>query len=199
MTLGLLGLVVLAALGGCSLDYEDSIAPETLAESIPDLVLENMEHVIVSDGRITARLEASHAVEYDKRNETSLQDVHFREIGKDGEVQTEVWADRAVWHRDTENAEATGDIYLYSHKEKAEVLAQSLHWTKADRVLEADPGDDVLLRRDDGSELEGTGFRADFRRSEVRLGAARGVYVYGEEDKKTETGPEPGEANAQSF
>jgi LPS export ABC transporter protein LptC len=174
---------LLATLAGCSLDYEEAMVRETMADTIPDLVLYNLEHVIVSDGKVIARLEAARALQYDKRNETQLEDVHFRELDDQGQVQTEVWADRAVWHRDTEDAEATGDIYLYSNKEEASVLAQSLRWTKADRVLAAEPGDRVLLRREDGSELEGTSFRADFRSSEVHLDAARGVYVYEDQDE----------------
>jgi LPS export ABC transporter protein LptC len=149
-----------------------------------------MEHVMVRDGKVVGRLEATRAVQYEKRAQTLLEDVYFREYDRDGAVLTEVWADRAVWHTDTEDAEASGDIYLYSHRQEAEVLASSLAWTKGDRVLSAGPDDRVYLRKDDGSELEGTGFWADFRRSVIRLKAARGVYVYDEEGEESATAPE---------
>jgi len=188
-----LSLLILA-LAGCSLDYEEAMVRETMAESIPDLVLENMQHIIVQDGQIVARLEAGRAVQYEKRKEMLLDDVHFRELDDSGSVLTEVWADSAVWHTDTEDAEATGDIYVYSFKREAEVFAQTLTWKKKERVLSAGEDEQVVMRKEDGSELRGTGFTADFRRGEVRMKAARGVYVYGEESEGAgeATAPESG-------
>jgi LPS export ABC transporter protein LptC len=183
---------LLAGLAACSLDYDEAIVKETMAESVPDVVLRGLEHTVVNEGSVTARIEASTATQYEKRNQTLLEDVHFSEFGDTGEVQTEIWADRATWHSDTEDAEATGDIYVHSYKEKAEVYAGSITWKKQDRLLTAGANEEVVLRRDDGSELRGTGFSADFRRSEIRMKAAQGVYVYKDEQKKD--GEAPGAA-----
>jgi LPS export ABC transporter protein LptC len=183
-------LLAIAALciSACSLDYEDAMVQETMAESVPDVVLRNVEHNVVREGKVTAHLEATQATQYEKRNETLLENVYFRESSDEGELLTEMWADKATWHSDTEDAEASGDIYVHSFKEEAEVYAQSLRWKKADRTLVAGETEQVVLRRDDGSELRGTGFSADFRSNEIRLKAAHGVYIY-DEDKGTEATP----------
>lgn len=178
---------------GCSLDYEDAMIKETMAESIPDVVLSNVQHNLLREGKVTGRLEASRAVQYEKKNQTLLEDVHYREMDDEGAVQTEIWADRATWHSDTEDAEASGNIYVRSLKDEGEVFAPSLTWKKQDRLLAAGDGEEVVLRRDDGSELRGTGFNADFRRNEIRLRAARGVYVYEEGDEDGDGGDDGGE------
>lgn len=180
-------LAVCAA--GCSLDYEEAMVRETMAETIPDVVLHNARHSLVREGKITAQLDASRVVQYEKRSRALLEEVHFREMDDQGKVLTEIWADQAVWHTDTEDAEANGDIYVHSFKEEAEVFAQSLTWKKQERTLAAGPEELVILRRQDGSELRGTAFVADFRRNQVRMKAARGVYVY-EEEEENEGGTE---------
>lgn len=177
---GSLVFPLLLCLAGCSLDYEEAIVKETMSESIPDVVLNTMRHSLVREGKIVAVLEASRAVQYEKRNQTLLEEVHFQEMDDSGVVLTEIWTDEAVWHTDTEDAEATGDIYVYSFKEEAEVFAQSLSWKKQDRLLAAGAEEEVVLRREDGSELRGKGFVADFRRGDIKMNAARGVYVYEE-------------------
>jgi LPS export ABC transporter protein LptC len=198
---GAIPAFLLLCLAGCSLDYEEAMVQETMAESVPDVVLRNMQHSIVRDGNIVARLEATRAVQYEKRNETLLEGIHFREMDDQGELLTEIWADEAVWHTDTEDAEATGDIYVYSFKEKAEVFAKTLAWKKQDRVLSAGEAEEVVLRRDDGSELRGTGFSADFRRSEIKVKNASGVYVRKDEEKdggtdEDKAGGEAGDAKS---
>lgn len=175
--------VVLLLVCACSLDYEDAIVSEEMLESIPDTILYKLEHNLVRDGKIIATLEADYAEQFEKKSETYLESIHFREFDSEGEIVNEVFAEAALYHSDTENAEAMGELYINSIREEAEMFAQNLTWKKEERLLIGIPDEQVLLRKDDGSELAGYGFRADFRHKEIEFrGSARGTFVYEEED-----------------
>ena len=178
-----MGALVLLA-GACSFNYQEAMVKESLEESIPDTVLLNFKHYIYRNGIRTASIEADRAELYDKRKETLLEGVHLVEYDDAGEMVDEVWADRAVYHSDTGDADITGEIYLYSEREKAEMVAQSLHWNKEQRLLTSDPEETVSLRKDDGSRIEGVGFQADFRTNALSFSKrVEGVYVYDENEE----------------
>jgi LPS export ABC transporter protein LptC len=128
-------------------------------------------------------LEAQRAESYEKRQQIVLSGVSFREYNAQGELVSEAVADRAVFHTDSENASAKGAITIRSPGDEASLSADSLVWTREGRILEADPGATVRLVKEDGSYVEGSGFRADFRRRRLEFaGRIHGRYVW--EDEK---------------
>ena len=176
-------LCAFAAALGCSLDYEDALVQEDMAETIADVILTNFEHFIVKGGRIVAKIRADRAELYEKKQETILEGVYLQEFGDDGELINEAWADRAVYYSETEDAEVSGEIYLYSYREEAELVAQTLRWDEEGRRLTSDPEEVVHLRSEDGSELTGQGFEADFRNNILRFATgAQGVYTFEDEE-----------------
>lgn len=164
-------LTVLLCLGGCSLDYEEAGVAEDIAEEIPETVFIAFTHTIVDNGRTWVVLEAERAESYPKKKEVVLDKVSFREYDEQGEIVITGQAEKAVFHTDSENASLAGGIFIYSAPDEAGLYAESLTWTREGKILESGGENPVLLRKDDGSFMEGRLFRADLRRKEFRFAA----------------------------
>ena len=168
-------LVVVCA---CSLDYQEAIVEEKLSETLPDTVLIDFTHAMVQDNRVIAKIEAERAETYGQKHETLLLGVHFLEQNEHGDIVTEGWVDRAVYHTDTENSEISGSISFQSYSEGIHIYAEELSWKKEEKWLESSAEQTVRLERDDGSFVEGKGFSADFRRKLVKFRfGVKGQYV----------------------
>ena len=167
----------------CSLDYQQATVAESISDQIPETILFEFTHTVVSGGRVWVILEAQRAESYSERKEIVLQGVFFREYDEEGKLITEARADRAVFATGSENATVSGSIQIYSHEENASLQASRLSWVREGRRLVADDGQTVRLRKDDGSYVEGEGFSADFRRKRLEFSSrVRGSYVREEEE-----------------
>jgi LPS export ABC transporter protein LptC len=187
--LHLLVLCVLCSLFGCSLDYAQAEITEELSEEIPETVLTDFTHTVVENGRPEFVISADRAENFTERKQTVLFQVTFAEYDSDGSVVTEGVADRAVFFTDTENAELRGNISFYSASEEGRIEAQYLEWNREERRLTSNPADQVLLAKESGSQIRGTGFRADFTLKQIEFSgkaasteSVRGTYVSEEED-----------------
>jgi len=168
---------------GCSLNYEEAALEEQTSASIPDTVASNVIHRVNRDGRLSMQMEAARAETYNSTNTTVLTDAHFVEYDDKGKKATEGSAHRVVFHSDTENAEISGSVRVHSASEKGSVAAESLSWVKKIRKLSAAPDEMVLIQKDDGTYISGTGFTGDFQARQVTFsGPVRGRYVW--EEKK---------------
>jgi LPS export ABC transporter protein LptC len=177
----LLLALLLAALGGCSLSYEEARVGEELAAEIPETVMTDFTHTVVNGGRVWVKMAAERAASYGKTKRIVLDGVRFEEYDAQGGLATEARADRAVYHTDSENAEAEGGILIRSAQEKASLEADSLSWVKEGRRLDSGAGQLVRIAREDGSFLQGRGFKADFRRRRLQFaGGVAGGYTEGE-------------------
>jgi LPS export ABC transporter protein LptC len=164
---------LLALGGGCSLSYEEARVAENIAAEIPDTVMTRFTHTVVANGRVWVKLSAERAEGYDKTKRIVLAGVRFEEYDSQGRLATEARADRVVYHTDSENAEVEGNILIRVPEDKASLAAASLSWVKEGRRLSGGAGQSVRIARENGSFVEGRGFRADFRRR--RLEFAEGV------------------------
>ncbi len=177
--------VILAALAGCSFDYEPATVAESFGQEIPDTILENFSQTVVRDGKPQLVLEAGEAKTYGASNRVLLSRARFQEFDSAGKLSIEGRAERVVFHSDTENAEFSGGIELYSAQDKARLKATALDWDREHRFVRGGPEDAVQVEKDDGSRIEGKGFEADFRSRTIRFGAGvSGTVVTG---KKEET------------
>jgi LPS export ABC transporter protein LptC len=170
---------------GCSLNYEEPGVEQNGGEGVPDTVLVGVEHKIHRDGRLTMEVQAARAETYNDANQTILTDTSFVELDAKGSKATEGQAGRIVYHSDTENAEISGSVQVHSASEKGTVTAESLSWQNKQRLLAAPPTERVLLKKDDGSYISGSGFLGDFKKREITFsGPVQGMYV--SEDKNKE-------------
>ncbi|MBN2552695.1 MAG: LPS export ABC transporter periplasmic protein LptC [Spirochaetales bacterium] len=182
-----LWLSLVALLVSCSLDYEQARVAESIPGQIPETILFDFTHTVVSGGTVWVVLEAERAETYSERKEIVLQGVTFREYDDQGRLRTEARADRAVFNTDSEDATVSGSIRIYSPEEQASLQAGKLTWTREGRRLLAEEGQTVRLQKDDGSYVEGWGFSADFRRKKLEFSSrVRGSYIREEEEVEEE-------------
>ena len=179
----LIGAVCAVSLvcAGCSLDYGDQTVIEKQPENIPDTVAVGLVHRVNKGGKVSVQLEASRAESFSSTSTTVLTDAHFTEYDDKGAMDTEGRANHVVFHTDSQDAEISGSVQVYSAREKANIRAESLSWVDKTKRLTADPDEKVLLKKDDGSFITGSGFLGDFRhRQLVFNGPVEGQYVWQE-------------------
>ncbi|HVP19443.1 MAG TPA: LPS export ABC transporter periplasmic protein LptC [Spirochaetia bacterium] len=169
------------AFAGCSMDYRVTQAEEKTAEGVPDTVATGIVHKIYKNGHLSLVLEASRAETFNSQKKTVLSNARFEELDDKGAMATEGRAGTIVYHTDTENAEISGSVSVHSASEKAVVSARSLAWANKEKKLSAPPAETVVVKKDDGSFIQGTGFVGDFRIREITFsGRVEGNYVWKE-------------------
>ena len=164
------------------MDYEDASVAEDLSEDIPNTVLFNVSHTIVVDGIPKYRIHAQQAETYEKKKQTILREVLFRELNQKGEVITEGWVDSIVYFTDSEDAQMNGNIEFYSATEETRIEAESLSWENKQKILTGAPEETVYLEREAGSNVRGKGFQAELNKKSLRFaGEVEGEFVEEEE------------------
>jgi len=175
----LAGLCLAALLAACSIDYGTAGAEEKAAEGVPDTVAVDLLHRVHKDGHLSVELFASKAVSFNDKNETVLTNARFATYDDKGEKSTDGQARTVVYHTDTENAEISGGVRVHSATEKGDVSADALYWENKTKKLTAPIGEQVTIRKDDGSSLSGRGFSGDFSRRQLSFtGPVQGTYVW---------------------
>jgi LPS export ABC transporter protein LptC len=154
-------------ISSCSLDYSSAHIAEDLSETIPETEFIDFSQVQVRNNKITTKIEASLAESYTKKKEMVLKDLWYKEFDETGELITEGKADKAVFNTETEDADMFGNIYFYSYTEKTAIFADTLYWKNKEEKLIAEPDEKVIVKKDDGSYIEGKGFETDFRLKEI--------------------------------
>ena len=173
-----------SALASCSLDYEGASLEEGMPERLPDTVATGLVHRVVKNSRTLLELTADRAETWDAQHRTVIDGASFVEYDQAGTMAVEGSAGRVVFHTDTEDAEISGRVRVYSAREEAGIETEALAWQSKPRLLTAPVHDRVIISSDDGSRLEGTGFVGDFRRREFTFtGPVQGTYVWTEEEE----------------
>ncbi len=150
---------VIFILSACSLEYDNSVA-ETLDESIPTSRLYEVKRVQVQGGQPKVSFEAEEAVVWEKKEETELFEFVFNEFDEQKDVITTGEADYLLIS-DSNDAQITGDVYGYSSRNEASIEAESLSWQDESRELSSNGDTDVVIEMDNGSVMEGRGFKVD--------------------------------------
>jgi LPS export ABC transporter protein LptC len=176
--------IAAAVLASCSLDYESARLEEQLPEKLPDTLATGLVHRVVKNSRMALEVTADRAETWDAQHRTVLDRASFVEFDQAGAMAVEGSAGRVVFHTDTEDAEISGRVRVHSAVEAADIETEALAWKSKPRLLTAPDHDRVIITKDDGSRLEGTGFVGDFRRREIVFnGPVKGTYVWtGEEE-----------------
>jgi LPS export ABC transporter protein LptC len=163
-------------LAACRLDYE-SVSVDGDNEGIPDMVLTDYRHVIVREGREFIILFAEEGRTFSDEKITELSGVFFRELGEDGEILTEGTADEAVIQLETEDVELLGNIDIRNAAEGVQILSQVLFWDNEANELRGNENETTTLLREDGSQVQGTGFVADAGTKTLQFtGRVRGTW-----------------------
>ena len=173
-----------ALLASCSLDYQGAELEEGIPERLPDTVATGLVHRVVRNSRISLEVTADQAETWDKEKRMELDGVAFVEYDREGKQAVEGSAGKVVFHTETEDAEISGRVRVHSAVDEAGIETEALAWKKSARQLTAPALERVVITKDDGSRLEGTGFVGDFRRREIVFtGPVQGTYVWTDEEE----------------
>ncbi|GAB6089192.1 LPS export ABC transporter periplasmic protein LptC [Spirochaeta dissipatitropha] len=169
-------IILLLFTAACSLEY-DMLETDEDSE-FPELELFEIRHVVARSGRTQLMVEAQYSGLFQSQSRQILRNVYFYEFDSQGNIASEGSADSANVFLDIEDIEFQGSIFIYSHEDEAGVEADYLRWSNEDRQLQGRDGEEVRIRRDDGSEIQGDGFLADMRsRSLVFSDRVEGTFV----------------------
>jgi LPS export ABC transporter protein LptC len=151
-------------ISSCTFDYTSF--EEELKEEIPNAIIINFSQVRVRDDGTTIEIKADRAEDYEELNHTYFKNVHFIQYDEEQEKLLEGEIEEMIYYTDSENADITGSIYIYSYKDKTSIYAENLNWLNDERILTTDINSTVILKKDDGSMVQGKGFKADLRKRE---------------------------------
>jgi LPS export ABC transporter protein LptC len=174
--------ILISLLLSCSMDYSDAEIAEELGEDIPDNIIESFSYTSVDSGQIVFRLYSKKAENYNKKKETILEEVVFREYNSKDELVTEGTAEKGLIFNDSDDAELTGSLIIYSAENESEISTDYLYWDDSEKTLSGSKDGKVKLLRDSGTEITGTGFTGDLKTKIFNFERdVHGIYHY-EED-----------------
>ena len=165
--------------GACSLDYQEMA--EDLDENTPSLEMQNVQVVTVENGKEHSRVEAGRLAEFEKTYRRIISSGIFTQYDDQGFVSAEGRADSISIDTRSDDAVLEGNIRFTSVEDKASVSADYLEWDDENRILMGSPAGEVLLEKESGTVIRGTGFSADFPSRLFRFtGTASGTYFLDE-------------------
>ncbi len=174
-------LIILVLLFSCSIDYGDSILPDKMMDDIPDNILYNFLYTESSNGNRNFSIYAEKAEIFNTRKQTVLTEVVFQQYDSAGAVITEGKADKCLIFTETNDAELTGNLIIYSSGEEAEIATSYLFWNNGDKTLTGKQDRTITIRKDSGTVISGSDFSADMKTKSYNLGnGVSGKYVYEE-------------------
>jgi len=163
----------------CSMEYNDIEIQDKLGENIPDNIIENFSYTSVDNGSIVFRLYSEKAENYNQKNETILDMVVFREYNLNSRTVTEGTAEKGLIHTDSDDAELTGKLIIYSAENETEITADYLYWNDEKKTLSGSENGVVKLLKDSGTQISGTGFKGDLKTKTFNFKRdVKGIYQY---------------------
>jgi lipopolysaccharide export system protein LptC len=174
-------LVVFILVGTVSLLLSCSFDYSTISESEqekPDLIMQDVDYVRVSDGKISLHMQADQIKRYESKRLLQVQNIHFEQYAKNSlEPDAIGAAGIAQFWTATSDAAFSEGVQIYITSEKLSIEAKSLQWNNSQKKLLGPLDGQVLLKKSDGSILVGKNFSADGRsRSWQFAGPVSGIY-----------------------
>ncbi|MCL2558372.1 MAG: LPS export ABC transporter periplasmic protein LptC [Treponema sp.] len=167
------------ALASCSFDYGDRSGD---GQTLPDLVMEDVEYVRVRAREIQARVVASRAARFENQRRMELSDFSFEQF-EGGRVSAFGAAGAATVELDTMNVVMAGGVRLEVVEEEIAIETSALRWRDEQRMLSGEPQEEVRIFGESGTDIVGVGFSADARRREWEFqGAVAGSYAENEDE-----------------
>ena len=178
----LLALLPTIFLLSCSMDYSDAQVAEEIGENTPNSIIENFSYTSVDNGDILFRIYAEKAENYSTKKETILKKVVFQEYNSNTEMVSEGTAEKGVIYTESDDAELTGSLIIYSASNEAEIIADYLYWDDSEKLLTGSENGSVRMLKDSGTEISGKGFLGDLKTKKfIFKENVNGIYHY-EED-----------------
>jgi hypothetical protein len=115
------------------------------------------------------RCKAENARVFDKKNETSLEEVTFIEYTPEGEITSQGKGESVVFFGKTDSAEWTALLNSAQSKMRAPLVQTIFIGTDQKKRLFSKDEMEVSVQREDGSSFTGKGFEADMKLGTLRF------------------------------
>ncbi len=161
----------------CSMDYGDLRNNNTIGDDVPDSIIRDFLYTSVDNGNAVFRIYAAESKNYSQKNETQLKKVVFQELNSKKEIITQGTAEKGIIHTESNDAELSGSIIIYSADNEAEISSEYLYWKDSEKMLSGSENGKVKVLKDSGTEISGQGFTGDLKTKTFRFEKfVRGVY-----------------------
>jgi LPS export ABC transporter protein LptC len=174
-------LVSCSLLVACSFDYGERGDEDT---GLPDIVMNDVEYVRMRDGDPQVRFRAERAERYEERQLMELRNFSFEQFtGHGANIDSSGHAAAAWVELDSGNIGISGGVSLSVDSEDITIETESISWQDEEHELSAGSDEVVRIYRDDGTNFQGSGFRATTRDRRWEFsGSIGGVYVDEDDD-----------------
>lgn len=196
---GGLVLTVTLVLGGCSLDYEKEVTVDP--SQVPQMVFEGIHQTAVKDGQIQYTMKSASSEVYHTKKEVRLKNFEFQEYDSEGKPASRGSADSAVVNTDSNDARIGGRLSARSEEQSVTLEADGgttggLTWVNEDRILKTLPDTGVILKKDDGSQIEAKALTLDLGSNRLELeDGVQGSWTAETKQDANTTAPPPGSSD----
>jgi LPS export ABC transporter protein LptC len=185
MRIKIIFLLLIPLFWSCTFDYGDKDSTE---ESIPDLVMENVEYVRVRSADPLARLQADRFERYEKQNLAKLENVIFEQYGEHGE-QINIYGKAGRASIDIESGDIFMDNNVNLEVRTEDIILETyqLEWKDESKTIFTGEKNEIVIYKENGTRFSGIGLQANARlRVWEFLGRINGVYVHEDEEEDEE-------------
>jgi len=164
-------------LSSCTFDYGEVNSDEN---SLPDLVMENVEYVRVRASDPIARIQAERAERYERQRIMRLMNFSFEQYGERGnEVNLTGDAGNAQFDIDSGDIFMNKGVKLEVESEDVTIETEQLDWKDKTRILSSGGDYEVNIYQEKGTSFTGINLEVDARRRTWEFkGASGGTYVF---------------------
>jgi LPS export ABC transporter protein LptC len=151
--------------------------------------MEKLVYVRVENGIPQMRFMAERAERYDKKRVMKLDDFEFDQFSNNGiDIDASGKGGKAEITLSNNHIQVNDGINIAVKSEDLELKTQSLNWNDTEKSLAAGSQDEVVISRKDGTEFQGTGFKANtITKSWEFENNVSGTFVNTEETEDNET------------
>jgi LPS export ABC transporter protein LptC len=148
-----LGVLIL----GCSFDYGPTEGTDT--QSIPEVVMTGVDYYQIREGKATLHFQSDRVERFENRGIMRVRGLRFEKFDTDGKrVSASGLANLGEINLNSKDVQLNQSIRLQIPQENLSLETNSLFWTNANRLLSGSPEEPVLLKRSDGTIIQGRGF-----------------------------------------
>ena len=142
----------------CRPDEGGETAGPALLEMQADQVIVGMDYTITRDGLRRGRLLADTAYFFDGQSEIQLRGVNATFFDADGREISTLTSRQGVFHTETEDMEATGQVIVHDLRDNQRLETEPLNYAAAEELISTD-AEFVLYQG--STTFRGTGFTSD--------------------------------------
>jgi LPS export ABC transporter protein LptC len=172
--------------GGCSLKYgEDTLNVE---EKEPEFIFSGAEFKRYENSKNTVSMHAEKLEQYKGGSKTYADNVDFRILNNDGNVDTEGSCGLLASDSQAQKYSLYNGIQIFNHSRNVQIKADQLRWNGKNEQLTSGRNDTITIIKE-GTTIRGSGFSASGVNNEFAFtGAVSGTVDTNDESNGIETG-----------